>query len=126
MDLKEFIDEGARLKSEIQEHQTRLREINKILADSLEFNGKKSTKAEGYSFVANVSLKESISWDQEALNQSRAKLGDEEFFKLFKWEFKPRAKKELDGFLNHNPNAEAIRQAMTIKPGAPSVTYKEA
>ena len=49
--------------------------------------------------------------------------GDGEFFGIFGWEFKPRAKKDLDGFLKHSPKAPLVHQAMIIKPASPSVSF---
>ena len=122
--LESLIEEGATLKAEVQEKTQRLREIGAILAEHAQFpDGKNTAHLVGCRFKATVQRKETISWDQDALGQARFGLGDNEFFGLFGWEFKPRAKKDLDGFLKHSPKADLVRQAMIIKPATPSITY---
>lgn len=122
--ITNLIEEGAAIKADIDAQTKRLREINAILAENAQFaDGKNTAHLVGCRFKATVQRKETISWDQDALAMTRADLGDETFFGLFGWEFKPRAKKELDGFLKHSPKAEAVRSAMIIKQSSPSVTY---
>ena len=124
MNIESLIDEGAAIKAEVQEKTQRLREINAILAEQAQFpDGKKTAHLVGCNFQATVQVKENISWDQELLAQARASLGDGEFFGLFGWEFKPRAKKDLDGFLKHSPKAPLVHAAMVIKPASPSVSF---
>ena len=122
--LESLIEEGAMLKEEVQAKTQRLREIGAILAEQAQFpDGKNTAHIVGCRFKATVQRKENISWDQDQLQQARFGLGDNEFFGLFGWEFKPRAKKELDGFLKHSPKAELVRAAMVIKPATPSVSF---
>ena len=124
MNIESLIDEGAALKAEVQEKTQRLREISAILAEQAQFpDGKNTAHVVGCNFKATVQRKENISWDQELLAQARAALGDGEFFGLFGWEFKPRAKKDLDGFLKHSPKAPLVHAAMVIKPASPSVSF---
>lgn len=122
--IESLIEEGAMLKEEVQAKTQRLREIGAILAEQAQFpEGKNTAHLLGGGFKATVQRKETISWDQELLAQARASLGDGEFFGLFGWEFKPRAKKDLDGFLKHSPKAPLVHQAMIIKQASPSVTF---
>lgn len=122
--LAALVDEGAALKATIAEHTQRLREIGAILCERAQFaDGKNTAHMTGTSHKVTIQRKETINWDQDLLAQARAGLGDNEFFQLFGWEFKPRAKKELDGFLKHSPKAPLVHQAMIIKPASPAVTY---
>lgn len=122
--IESLIEEGAMLKEEVQAKTQRLREIGAILAEQAQFpEGKNTAHIVGCRFKATVQKKETISWDQDALGQARFGLGDNEFFGLFGWEFKPKAKKDLDGFLKHSPKAELIRSAMIIKQATPAVSF---
>ena len=122
--LAALIEEGAAIKAAITENTKRLREIGVILADHAVFpDGKNTAHMAGSSHKATIQRKETISWDQDALNHARSDLGDQEFFQLFGWEFKPKAKKDLDGFLAHSSHADIVRQAMIIKQASPSVTF---
>ena len=122
--IEGLIEEGAALKAEVQEKTQRLREIGAILAEQAQFpEGKNTAHIVGCRFKATVQKKENVSFDQELLGQARFGLGDAQFFELFSWEFKPRAKKDLDAFLKHSPKADLVRQAMVIKPATPSVSF---
>ena len=122
--LAALIEEGAALKASITEQTQRLREIGVILTDSAVFQeGKNTAHMTGSAHKVTIQRKETVNWDQDLLAQARAGLGDNAFFQLFGWEFKPRAKKELDGFLKHSPKAQLVHQAMIIKPASPAVTY---
>ena len=122
--VESLIEEGAMLKEELHAKQQRLREIGAILFDRAQFaDGKNTAHIVGCRFKATIQRKENISYDQDMLAQARFALGDVDFFNLFGWEFKPKAKKELDGFLKHSPKADLIRSAMIIKPATPSVSF---
>lgn len=111
-----LIREGMALKESIKAAETRLKD------------GSKTGVVAGDGVRAKVALKEYEKWDQEKLAVARSKVGDERFFSLFKWEFSPRSKKDMDGFLAFASDFEKgfILDALTTKPGAPSVTYEEA
>lgn len=124
-DVTNLIEEGASIKSEIDAKNKRLREINAILVENATFaDGKKSTHLVGCQFKATLAKKEDIVWDQAKMGDVRAALGDEQFFELFVWEYKHKAKKDLDAFIKHNPRANVVKAAMTIKAGTTSVKYE--
>lgn len=122
-----LVREGSAIKAQIDVSQARLKEINARLAEIAEYKpGAKTGMVIGSGVQAKVQLKEYEKWDQEKLEQARALLGDELFFRLFRWEFSPRSKRELDGFLGFAPenHRRAVLDALTVKPGAPYVTYE--
>lgn len=122
--LAALIEEGAAIKAAINEQTQRLREIGAILFDQAQFpDGKNTAHMTGNSHKVTIQRKEAVSWDQDALGQARFELGDAMFFQLFGWEFKPKAKKDLDWFLAHSSHADTVRQAMIIKSASPSITY---
>ncbi len=122
-----LIREGAALKAEIDEKSERLREIHARLAGIATFaSGKKTATLEGAGLRTKVQLKTYVKFDQEKVGFVRMKMGDAAFSKLFKWTFSPRSQKDLDGFMAYG-DAEIValvRDAMTITPGAPQVTYE--
>lgn len=122
-----LIREGAGLKNEIDSKTKRLREINKQLAELAEYKaGSKTGSLVGAGYKVKVQLKETISWDQDKLDDTRQCLGDEVFFKVFKWKFEPQSKKDLDGFLEYADEKyrSPILGAMTVKPAQPQVKYE--
>ena len=86
-------------------------------------DGKNTAHMTGQNHKVTIQRKETISWDQNQLGQARHELGDAMFFQLFGWEFEPKTKKNLDGFLAHSPKAPLVHAAMTIKPAAPYITF---
>lgn len=77
-------------------------------------NGKKTFNYEQDGFSVKVERKETLKWDQEKLNQARAKLGDKTFLRLFKFEWKHKQKAVLDEFMSNNANAQPLKDALTI------------
>ena len=121
-----LVDEAAALKESIEAQTERLREINQELASQAEFkDGAKTGHISGTFYTAKVQLKENVKWDQAALETMRAKVGDSEFFKVFKWTFEPKSAKVLAGALEFGQHKEMIEAARTVTPGAPSVSFEK-
>ncbi len=120
MELTELIKRGATIKAAIVEQTVRLRAINEQIAAQVEFNGKKSATLEAGGFKVNITQRENIKWDHDSLEKFRFHVGDEEFFTLFKTEFKP-----INKAIKAYPNQKDVQFCRTVTPGAPSVTYKE-
>lgn len=126
MTAHELILEGLGLKAEIVERQTRLKEIQAQLTPMAVFpEGKNTATVQGNGVMAKVANKVEYAWDQGKLNTARVTLGDEAFLGLFAFEWKPKAKKELDGFLKHSPKdkSQPVLDALTIK-NSQSVSFE--
>jgi len=122
-----LIREGAELKETILQDESRLREINLRLAEMATFSeGKKTATVLGAGLKAKVQLKSYVKFDQEKVAIARLEMGDFDFSRVFTWTFKPRSQRDLDGFLAHGQaeHVKLVRDAMTITPGAPAVTYE--
>jgi len=122
-----LIREGAALKAEIDEKSERLREIHVHLLGIASFApGKKTAIVEGAGLKAKIQKKEYVKFDQEKLARARLEMGDPSFTKVFGWAFKPRTAKDLDAFLSYGDaeHVALVRDAMTITPGAPQVSYE--
>lgn len=77
--------------------------------------------AGGYKWT--ITRKVNTRWAAEKLEAARAKLTDELFFKIFKWKYEPRGKKDLDVFLKTTSEdfRAAVLAAMETSPGKPGV-----
>lgn len=124
--LEKLVREGAYLKSQIDRHTDRLREINQALVGHAEFPPDKHT---GYltaaGFRVKIQKRDNVTWDQDRLLQLQAHMGAK-FLEVFKAKYEPVSKKSLDAFLAYGDSslADGIRWAMTVKPGAPAVSYE--
>jgi hypothetical protein len=124
-DYAVLVDQAAQLAVEVNQKTEELRGLKVRLAELAEFKeGKKTGHITGNHFQATVSLKENVKWDQKALESLRSDIGDEEFFKIFKWTFEPHSKKVLDGAMDFGPYKLIIAKAFTVSPGSPQVTFK--
>ncbi len=126
--LEFLIMEGARLKGEIDGALVRLRKINLKLAENARFeSGRQTAYLVGAGYKVKVRLQENIAWDQEKLRKLREYLPDDKFGELFKVVYEPTSKKGIDGFLAHgDPDfANGVKWCMSVKPGAPQVSYEE-
>ncbi|MFP4475029.1 MAG: hypothetical protein ACLFOY_05680 [Desulfatibacillaceae bacterium] len=123
MDVTGLIREGARLKEEIDQRTRLLRAVNRRLADSCDFTRANSTRLEGGGWEVRISQRENVRWDQERLRLIR---GYYDFFdNVFRCEYKPAGSRELAAAMSVDPTfGEAVEWARTVRPGAPSVTYK--
>lgn len=123
--LAALLREAAQLDADIKTKTARLRDLKGQIADAAEKNGKTGKVTAG-GYAAKVQQKENVTWDQAKLEQARLAIGNDAFFRTFKWEFKPENKKKLDAFLDYGEPAhvQIVQSAMTVKPGAPSVTIE--
>ena len=119
--------EGLALKESIEKERARLAEIANALRTLAEFRDGSAT---GHVYAgdlhAKVVLKSNVRWDQAGLEQARAAMGDEKFFKVFKWKYEPRNARALQGFFDYGgrDDISLVRAACTETPGQPSVTYE--
>ena len=120
-----LVDQAAELKEEISVKTERLRNLNVEIAGQAEFaEGSKTGHAFGCHYSAKVALKENVKWDQVKLEALRAKIGDEDFFKIFKWTFEPKSAKTLAGAVEFGGHSREIEAARTVTAGTPYVTYE--
>lgn len=123
-----LIREGARLKEKIEDDLARLKKINLRLAESAVFTGgKRTVSLVGAGYRVKIRLKENIAWDQERVRSLREFLPADKFDELFRQVYEPTSKKAIDGFLAFaEPEfANGLRLCMSVKPGAPQVTYEK-
>lgn len=79
-------------------------------------DGKKTSNYKQDGFSVKVERKETLKWDQDLLNQARAKLGDKTFLRLFKYEWKHKNLAVLRDFLSDKTNNDTafLMAAMTV------------
>ena len=126
--LGALLSEGMKLKLRIDADKARLAEINKEIEALAQFpEGKSTAHLAAGGFRATVQRKSTVKWDQAKLAKAMNAIGTEAFRKIFTYEFKPVGKKQLDAFLEFGNEAEvtAVKDAMTVTQGAPSVKYEE-
>lgn len=125
--VSELIREGMAIKARIDADKWRLQSINKTLADIAEY---KEGCATGHIYDAEyhvkVTRKTNVKWDQVELNRVRDAMGDHLFCEIFTWEFKPKSKKTLDGFLQYGDKmmVAMVNGARTETAGTPAVEYE--
>ena len=125
-DTAALVDKAAGLKETIADLTEQLREINLTLAEQAAYKpGSKTGHIAGGHYAAKIQLKEYTKWDQDALAAARAKMGDDEFFKIFKWTFEPKSAKTLAGALEFGQHGRLIEAARTITPGSPYIIFEK-
>jgi hypothetical protein len=123
-----LIQEGAKLKEDIQEMTARLRQIHLRLIENTSFHdGKNTATLSGAGYKVKISLRESIAWDQEKILKFREYVPEKKFVELFKVIYEPTSKKMIDGFIAHADCelSNGLKWCMTIKPAAPQVSYEK-
>ena len=128
-DIGALLSEGMKLKTRIDADKARLAEINRELEALAVFpEGKNTAHLAASGFRATVTRKTTVKWDQEKLADAMKTMGSEAFRKVFTYEFKPVGAKQLNAFLEFGGEAEvgAVKAAMTVAQGSPSVKYEEA
>ena len=126
--LFSMIRMASEKKTQIELLQAELKDLNQQIYEETTFKeGTKTAHLDAGDIVATVSKKETYDWNQSALNKARAIMGDEKFLNIFTFQWKPKSKKDLDGFLSFAPEAEKkpVMDALTIK-NSYSVAYKAA
>ena len=114
--LAALISRGAILKAQMNLAQEELGRINQQIADQTRFlEGKNTGHVFGGGYDVPVQKRTNIKWEA---------LGDDDFFKVFTWEFKPSGANDLKAFLQFGGDkAKRVLEAMTVTVGAPQVTY---
>lgn len=126
LDSPDLVDRAAALKRTIEGLTEELKRLNLILAERAEYRpDRRVGRLSGRRFRAEVRPRELVKWDQNYLNEARRLMGDEEFFRIFKWEFKPLSEKRFSGALLFGAHGRLLEKARLTSPGAPSVTFTE-
>jgi hypothetical protein len=89
-------------------------------------DGSNTAHLEAGGYKIKVERRYNVKWMADKLEEARRLLTDDLFFKVFKWEYKPQGKKELDAFLKTTSSAfrAAVLAAMTTSPGKPGITLE--
>jgi hypothetical protein len=98
---------------------------DKVKAAAVYPAGKNTVHMEGGHWNIIVSRKESVKYFQDKLDALRRDIGDEEFFKVFKWTFEPVDKKTLDGAVNFSPHKDRIKETFLRSEASPTFVFKE-
>lgn len=125
--VNQLIAEGAKTKAQLKMLQDKLRQINAALAGVAVFpDGKNTAHLAGNGYAVKIQRRENVKWNQDKLENCRRAMGNDEFFNVFTWEFKPASAKALDGFMKYGDQhfSALINDARTVTPGAPQVTYQ--
>lgn len=123
-DLDGLVAEYAANKARSDELTARNAEIAEALEKAARFrDGSNTGHLTAGGQQVTVTRKFNTRWVAERLENARAALTDELFFKVFAWKYEPRSKKDLDAFLKHAaPEFRAVvLAAMETSPGKPGV-----
>ena len=126
MELTALIQEGAKLKAEMDAIQLQLKDVNQQIFEQTTFiDGKNTVNTKAGNITAKIQKKETYAWDQAKLDEARQVIGDAKFLDIFSFQWKAASKKKLDGFLEFAPaeQKKPIMDALTIKPSY-SVSYE--
>lgn len=127
MEIDAIISRGIELRAQIDELKSQLDDINAQLAPLAQFPPDKATGyVTGERFRAKVMRRTYEKWDQDKLNLARQELGDSVFLPLFRFNWAPKSKPLLKGFLLSAPKEQAalINGALTTSTTS-SVSYEE-
>jgi hypothetical protein len=117
-------DRAGVLYSEIAERETEMKAVKEALVPYVEFrDGCATGHLTGRRFAVKVLRKENVKWDQGKLDALRRDMGDEAFFRVFRWSFEPVSKKTLDAVIEFSEHGPRIREAFTSRPGSPQFTF---
>ena len=124
VDLDALATEYAENKAEADRLTQRNYEIAEVMEARARFKEGSSTghlSAGGFKITLTKKVNEK--WSQPALEVTRKELGDEWFFKIFKWKYEPQSKKDLDAFLSM-ADASLVKKVLAareVNPGRTSV-----
>lgn len=125
-DTAAMVDRAAWLKERANQLTQELRELNLCLAGrGLFLPGASTGYVYGHCYRAKIQLRENIKWDQTLLTSARAQMGDDEFFRVFKWVYEPHSAKILAGALDFGRFGDLLGAARQVSAGAPGVTFEK-
>lgn len=118
MDIDHLISRGAELRSAMDTLRKELEAVNGEIASLAEFpEGRSTAYVTGREWRARVVRRVKETWDQGRLDKARAELGDELFLSLFRAEWTPVSRREVQGFLGYAPEGQRrhIREALSAR-----------
>jgi len=124
--LDELIESAVQLQREITARQEELKAVKAELEKFCDYpEGKNTAHIFGAGYNVTVQRKSNTAWDQKKLEAVRKAMGNENFFKIFSWEFKPAGAKQLNAYMDFGDPAiiDMINGARTVKPGAAQFTF---
>lgn len=119
-----LIAEYAANKAKADELTARNQEIALELEKNAAFKPGASTgHLVGAGLKVTITRRVNTRWINDRLETARRLLTDELFFRVFKWKYEPRSKKDVDAFLEYAAPEyrSAILAAMETTPGNPGV-----
>ncbi len=117
--LSHLIQEAYFLKQEKERIELKLKNLHENIITFANFSeGKKTvTLPCQLALTAKVSIRENLKWSQEKLSRLKSILGESQFSKLFKTEYKHNSKQVLDNFIDYAPKKfkEPLLNSFTIQ-----------
>ncbi len=117
--LSYLIQEAYFLKQEKERIESKLKNLYESIITFANFSeGKKTvTLPSQLALTAKVSIRESLKWNQEKLCNLKNVMGEHQFSKLFKSEYKHNSKQVLDNFIDYAPKKlkEPLLDSFTIQ-----------
>ena len=126
MTLDELIESAVQIQREIAARQEELKAVKAELEKFCDYpEGKNTAHIFGAGYDVTVQRRNSTAWDQKKLEAVRKAMGNENFFKVFSWEFKPAGAKQLNAYMDFGDPAiiDMINGARTVKLGASQFTF---
>jgi hypothetical protein len=111
------VEELGNLKAEADRIAARIRALKDGIDAAVEFEGgKKSATLFSDSWKVTIHRKNDIKWDQDRIEAIRARMPEDDFFGLFKWEYRHASKKVLDAHLARPEYSGMLAEAFTEIP----------
>jgi chaperonin cofactor prefoldin len=132
LSTKDLVDRAGILKMEIAKLEDELAGIKSQLPQLATFkiNSRTGEKTQtghalGDYFKATVTLNKTEKWDQTKLDALRLEMGDEVFFKIFRFEYIKIGAAEVKAACEYTKFGDKIKAAVTITEGNPSIKIEE-
>lgn len=115
-----FIIEAYRLQEEINEKKTKLAQLKEQIANEAVFEPNCATCTQYFDngcIRVKTSNRKVYKWDQKKLEEARKQMGNQEFLKVFKYEFSTISSRKLDAFLGFAPQdqKDLVTNAAEVK-----------
>ena len=123
----QLVYKAMALKAEIAAKEAELKNLNKQLIDQAVFVDGKKSCTESFPFGSvKVSKTSRVTWDQDKLNIARQKIGDTDFFGLFKWTFSHKDIRSVKDFIKWKDNVGSYVADAMKESDSYSVAFEKA